>query len=64
MFSDSASCTVTDTDGSDLSFPDALGSPSPLTGLIPSMSFVIYVPTDGARHSLVLVFDGGFDAVA
>ena len=64
MFSDSASCTVTDTDGSDLSFPDALVSSFPLTGPIPSTSFVIYVPTDGARHSLVLVFDGGFDALA
>jgi flagellin-like protein len=64
MFSDSTSCTVTDPDGSDLSFPDALVSSLPLTGSIPSTGFVIYVPTDGARHSLVLVFDGGFDTLA
>jgi hypothetical protein len=64
MFSDSSSCEVTEPDGSSLSFPDNRVSTFPLSGSIPSTSFMICIPTDGPRHSLVLVFDGGFDRLA
>ncbi|MDA4113288.1 MAG: hypothetical protein OK474_04495 [Thaumarchaeota archaeon] len=64
IFSGSSSCAVTEPDGSTISFPDDRVSTFPLAGSIPSISFTIYVPTDGLRHSLVLVFDGGFDTIA
>jgi hypothetical protein len=64
VFSGSSSCAVTEPDGSNLSFPDDRVSTFPLVGSIPSTGFMIYVPTDGLRHSLVLVFDGGFDTLA
>jgi len=64
MFADASSCQVTSPDGSGLSFPGGDVSTVPLIGSSPSASFEFCIPTDGLKHSLVLVFDGGFDRLA
>ncbi len=64
MFTDSASCSVTAPDGSGLAYPNADVSSIPIIGPVPSTSFTMYLPTDGLGHSLVLVFDGGYDRIA
>ncbi len=64
MFSDASSCQVIAPDGSGLSFPGGDVSAVPFIGSSPSSSFELCIPTDGSRHSLVLVFDGGLDRLA
>ena len=64
MFSDASSCQVTSPGGSGLSFPGGDVSTVPFIGSGPSASFGSSIPTDGLKHSLVLVFDGGFDSIA
>jgi len=64
MFLGASSCQVTLPDGSAPSFPSTSLTSVPFIGSIPSARFVVYVPTDGLGHSLILVFDGGYDRLA
>jgi hypothetical protein len=64
MFSDASSCQVSGPAGEEFSFPGADVSSVPVIGSVPSSTFVLYIPTDGLHHSLVLVFEGGFDTLA
>jgi len=64
MFTDASSCQVRGPDGSNISYPGPLVSTVPLIGSFPSTSFRLFLPTDGGSHSLLLVFDGGYDRLA
>ena len=64
MFSDASSCQVSGPTGGEFSFPSPDVSTVPVVGSFPSSTFVLYIPTDGLHHSLVLVFEGGFDSLA
>jgi len=64
MFSDASRCTVIPPDGSPVSVTGRDVSSLPLIWSVPSEAFTAFVPTEGARHSLVLVFDGGYDRLA
>jgi flagellin-like protein len=61
---DATTCQVTAPDGEELTFPSAMVSGVPLVGPVPSGSFLAFVPTDDFSHSLVFVFDGGYDRIA
>jgi hypothetical protein len=64
IFSDASSCQVTRPGGSTVAFPGSDVSTIPLIGPVPSEGFRTLIPTDGLGHSLVLVFDGGYDRIA
>ncbi|MGA2663729.1 MAG: hypothetical protein ABSF83_02120 [Nitrososphaerales archaeon] len=66
MFSDARACQVTPPGAPApiASFPAADLSAVPFTGASPSTGFLVWVPTDGDGHSLVMVFDGGLDRLA
>lgn len=64
MISDASSCSVVAPGGSSLAYPSEQVSSIPLIGTMSSTSFTLFVPTDGRSHSLVLVFDGGYDRIA
>lgn len=64
MISDASTCSVAAPGGSSLAYPSGQVSSIPLIGSMSSTSFTLFVPTDGHSHSLILVFDGGYDAIA
>ncbi|MGD0638414.1 MAG: hypothetical protein ABSA72_10295 [Nitrososphaerales archaeon] len=64
MFSDASSCQVSGPSGEEFSSPGPDVSSVPVIGSVPSSSFILYFPTDGLHHSLILVFEGGFDTLA
>jgi len=66
MFSDAAVCQVTLPGATTplVSFPGPGLSAVPFSGASPSTGFLLWVPTDGRAHSLVLVSDGGVDRLA
>jgi hypothetical protein len=67
MISDASSCFVVTPDGARVSGPGAGVSGIPVTGVVPSASFTLYVPSGGpaALSQLLLVFDdGGYDRIA
>jgi len=67
MISDASSCSIVTTSGATVSGPGAAVSGLPITGSVPSASFILYVPSGGPSNpsQLLLVFDdGGYDQIA
>lgn len=64
MFANSSSCSVVDTDGLVISSPGPNVSSVPVPGSLPSASLSFYVPSDGDRHQIILVFPEGYDEIS
>ncbi len=68
MIVDGASCSITLPGGQVVNGPwspfSSLASSLPVDGSPVGVSFVLYLPTDGNSHSLLLTSSGGLDKVA
>jgi hypothetical protein len=67
MISDASSCAVVTPSGATVSGPGPGVSGLPMTGVIPSLSFTLYVPSSGSpdlSQLLVIFSDGGYDRIA